>query len=750
MLTATLALALLVQSPEILGEREIMGRAVPISYAPRNKAVRESAPVALGEDFLVRTGPGTYRSLRSTDPVWWLKLAGIKSPKPDATPYRILVRVFTASERGADLFFFDDQETVNLLQGLATAEATLETALQGNVDVRFDVALDPTPIRNHDPLAVTQTMLRQDKWETDGGRMLDPHHAGLAVLPGFKPVAAVPPGETPLLPVYTTGGSVTDFAAQTVDALRHAIWSRGIALGFPQNDGIRGYASAEWISRLGQSARNGAEWVARRGNAVLPTSVNPPNEFSGPSVRFLAEGAFEAAPSLLLLVNGRGEAALWPEGPPPLQEIRVRNQIETDGTLKLERTGEILKLTHLGGTPTGSLSLGTVSPSALNTEVFVEVQGTLSFPIAFQVGEKQYEIPIRPRFSLVPMDATAWQRVRVVLPRGTQDLIITPFVPQEGFEGPSPGNQSIQIRSLTAGATMDPPAANAWESEALPPADSLTVASYAASTNVRYQLAAIEYDINNPSPAGLERLSAFTRSVHFSVSRRALEAIQASQPEEKWVEIFRYALEVGPFEHNRQAAAELIRQDQPKLTRALTTLVLARDWSTRLAVIPALAAQKGPDANVTLLLLLTDPESSTRQAAAANLKIDGELALRRLLYAAVNDPSESVRKIAYRRLLESTNPTYIAEGVKGIRDESFAVRSATLVAIRELGKADLQPTVKLALADSRLQVRVEAVLTLTALPGEVTRDDIATLLDDPYPPLQAALDQLLRAKNIAR
>lgn len=205
----------------------------------------------------------------------------------------------------------------------------------------------------------------------------------------------------------------------------------------------------------------------------------------------------------------------------------------------------------------------------------------------------------------------------------------------------------------------------------------------------------------------------------------------------------RNVLRDGPFDANRLAASfeigRLLRSEVTGLTGekfvcdeswipAARAALLSRSGRTRqiaLALFGRLATQESP---FVLVSGLQDPDPAVRAAACAWLDPANDLAGRRLLFTAVNDPFEFVRAAAYRRLILSGNDDQRREAEAGVKDDGINVRIAVLNAWAQ--SSDLPRRRRMSLVGMADRDPLVQVAALDALPGEGTGPDALKGIED--------------------
>ncbi len=212
----------------------------------------------------------------------------------------------------------------------------------------------------------------------------------------------------------------------------------------------------------------------------------------------------------------------------------------------------------------------------------------------------------------------------------------------------------------------------------------------------------------------------------------------------------RRTLEVGLFDANRRFAIDVLpAQIDPSYLSGINMLQVSLSWPSREACARALANIQGKEASIFILGLLDDQDPSVRLTVVNRLDPNNELHQRRLLYTAVNDPSEWVRASALCRLVDSTNPKLRAEGYKGVRDESSTVKAMLVRYLALSGNEESRGALRLAILDKNEDVRVATLDAFAGLPQGVQAEEIQNVFDDTRLPVLRAILHLARRTKMA-
>ncbi|MBX3095292.1 MAG: hypothetical protein KF812_00370 [Fimbriimonadaceae bacterium] len=150
-------------------------------------------------------------------------------------------------------------------------------------------------------------------------------------------------------------------------------------------------------------------------------------------------------------------------------------------------------------------------------------------------------------------------------------------------------------------------------------------------------------------------------------------------------------------------------------------------WSERSVGLLAMNGRPEPLIPPTMTLALQDPDAGVRYIVTNHWFTRDELSGRRLMFTALNDPSEAIRAAANDQLSQFEQPAVQAEARRGLRDDSPFVRADL---IRRWGARNVEAeAMKGALADEHAIVRV-AVLEVDEANRFLTVDEVVALTGD--------------------
>ena len=415
------------------------------------------------------------------------------------------------------------------------------------------------------------------------------------------------------------------------------------------------------------------------------------------------------------------------------------------------------------GDPTGWIDIPlSENMDASATSILVEFEVKNSSPeyfgLRFETRDKTVvPIPALPR-NQKPADAE-WVKVRMALPGPLHAVrpikLISQTLNETVWEPITGIDRALSIRNLTVkaltgdipteltGPLVDPDAAYKARVE------NQTVELLLASPERELQLAGLNILLKSPpKPLLIPAIVDMAKAGDFSLSRLALEVLRVWDVPELQAAL-KFALSIGPYETNRQCAAMILTlKSNPELVRSLTALMVSPDDFTRLWACQALALQTDPDSQAALTLMLGDPNPGVRLAATEALKSRAKLAGSKLIYAAVNDPSELVRAEAYRNLILGGPANLLNEAMRGRTDESWVVRKRVLETLGESKQEGALTLIGLSFSDRNYIVRDVAIRMRGNFTEAISAEELASLEAETHPVVLKAIKELFARKNI--
>lgn len=231
------------------------------------------------------------------------------------------------------------------------------------------------------------------------------------------------------------------------------------------------------------------------------------------------------------------------------------------------------------------------------------------------------------------------------------------------------------------------------------------------------------------------------------IAGAAAESLAKQDTPTAWAALKR-AVEIGPFDFTRVYAARAMAQRKdPLLVATLSLMLTSPSWRGRGYAAQALGAIPGDRPQLVLMAFLHEIDPGARRAVTLAADVNNNEVCKRLLWSAVNDPSDELRALSCFRLIQSGKPNFVSEGLKGVRDDSVGMRRRLLELLRGTPIEAARPALRLAIADTSPLVRADALRTMAAWPDPVPRSEYESVLNDPDPRVQAALAELRKAQG---
>lgn len=777
MLASLLAFAL-IQDPGVapraeVGYTNLLGQEVPIVLDGVPGPFSDSTPHAEHEGFrFARMTAGGPVTRFLVDGGW--EDARVLYQRAQAHQgERVLwrVRVFVAArsvvlDQGADgvwtrrLMNMERFHVDQLKRGIAQFEALAEAVTAGAIDVQVDLEVEndqqiqvvkASEREDWDPLgrwaSLLPLLVNQDVFEADDRVFRGPYQNVFLVTSG----ATLEEG---LLPVQGTPASVLSFF-------------HGASYSPPQVFGVRLFRA--WLEQ--ERARRGESWPSR--DLVLPDGDDPWPRLADYYPLPLVDAP---APALSAPTEGIPVLGASVTTPPSRGDFTVEPL--TEG----ERVG--WKVSEVGVSRIGWARLdgfappvpGTVSlrfmvrmesrdPVALELitaqqRTQIVMNGSLRAPAEI-AGEV---VPVTVKHVAVPTDGQ-WHEVSVPLAPGLvedlREVRVGPPLWSGFFERSQLGLGTISISSLRFSTEPAGPIAERPADEGTTAAARLAnIGEVATPEDIAFAVASLQSQsehVRNNALAVFTRLRAAeaipalianSRAANHLSSYLALQALAHQGAPEAWAAI-RLAVDRPLFDHVGRYAAEIMQaQPMPEMAASLHSLVASGGWRTRLAAARAVGVLETRAADIIHITMLQDRHPAVRLQVVQDANASMELACRRLLWTAVNDPFEVVRSAAYWGLIRSPIAEYQAEGYKGIRDESRTVRASLLDLMRAHPSEAHRPALRLAVVDTDPLVRAAAYLALAAQHEGVLPEEVESLWRETDPHALAAGIRLAKSKSV--
>ncbi|MBS1709227.1 MAG: HEAT repeat domain-containing protein [Armatimonadetes bacterium] len=793
LLAASLALAQ--SEPTVLGQVDVAGRKVDL-VAPTSKGIYENSKTLnlpdgrklawingmLSEPFRVNGG--------------WSELTAW--PKLDfsgAKPLHIKVVVATsafAARDGKGLLAsrtgMTNAELADIDKALAQVKALLEVAGGGKVKVEFSVSMENVPTFQFletgkdtagDPVlngSALRPIVNTDPFATDDNSYWGPFSATVLIHSGidlWKPLQA-----------YTFDGIVAYHSAKAIGPLAPAILAK-IGSGERWVPQITGFGQdivsrpdvPHGFSGHSESVRRGmindtevllvqetvADWVKERlAGKSAPYRMGDEWVFPIPGDKTSSIATLLGLPD-----PGTSNAAAYDPQLPKTGDLKVRSVEDAEG----KRT--VIDL------PKANYTVGTV---ALPVDVSQSI-GKDNVSLSLRVRTKSHEAwrVILGENTYVLTDANTgfgrggqavqlvfdgnWEQLSLPLPKtsandlmdhltGRYEVHLT-LADAGRFDTAATTIEVADVSLVVdANKTVLPKTwADPYEDlrglAELDSAQTARIVADLASPNVTTATQAAWVCSRAKAPGALPALLAQAQSSNTGLVYAACRAIKNLGTPESF-EALKTVLDVGPFETNRRLALAVIGSDVDKLAlKDIQNLLVARTWAGRLAGVEALAKMTVPNKPVQVITMLQDEDPRVRLAVVQSAEGDDELSAKRLLYVAVNDPSQLVRQSAFIKLVDSKVEGVRVEAAKAVRNESQSVAVAVLAHMAEKPKPANRPAVLQAVVDPRPMVRFSALMALVSMPEPVQVAEFQNCLSDDDPMVQSGLIALATQKKVA-
>ncbi|MBV6458190.1 MAG: hypothetical protein HONBIEJF_01315 [Fimbriimonadaceae bacterium] len=402
------------------------------------------------------------------------------------------------------------------------------------------------------------------------------------------------------------------------------------------------------------------------------------------------------------------------------------------------------------GTRTGMIRLARADrPGLLSLEVSITRAEPLAIWHLSPPGLDQKFVPIYNVGTVAPTPIEIeGSRAGYRLEASTPRKLALAIQAGEYFLGPSPEGASVEPprgdpldvtiveASVSSGSDATPPD-ESTPSLAAVPADA-ELLQWAASEDDAKRLPALVLLSKRKVEGAESVVAAQVKSANPFIAMAAAEALQFNAPATARPTLTEIIF-TGPFDSNRESAANVLDSDGSKLAGpGLSVLLAAPNAITRTSAVRAMGRSGAAETQILMAGFFQDADPVVRYAAvhAANPNVD--LLLKRLQFVSVNDPSEPVRLAALKRLLATEGPA-MNEALKGVRDESPWVRMDLLEFIGTLANPKHLIAVKNGIADSNPLVRAAALRSWRRFEEGPKPDDLLPAITDSDPRVQMEL-----------
>ena len=670
----------------------------------------------------------------------WSKVKGALNP--DAMPWRmkvvLLERTDRAHDRGRD-FLWPSHYGMNppvverVRRALTQLRALVADETKGAVDLRFDVSeeTEALSIDGGDLPEVVQsyleTRINGGRYEAEDGVFRGPYQSVLVVHPmGGESPKPFEVQDTPTALVGLPDVERIDVDGGLAEALRD-----------------------RWRSLADQRARDAGLAFSLRESGPMPDWRAIAAGRDASTEERLRLRSASRAPAAEIEAAPRAGGPIGPETTARIVKDPTRGSVllvQEGGALR----GGGMVLPIVEGAPLDPAKTSTLAfwmrSEALDPVVLQlnrhAVRIGRDVPFAYDGGWHRVKIDLRPAGTKVDRVLIAPDAPSRAAGRDTIGPIAAWFSdfeasgeapdPKPDAEAPSPTSSNAEARArwaATAGAGEERRALLKDASEGV---RANAVASALARPDAADEPALIE-----------DSLYTFEPTV-FTPALKALGNLKTATAREA----LRRAVRIAAADRGRGLAAEILAEGgDERLVAEFVGLNQARSSAARRAAIRALGRIKGSEAALMRMAYLPQNDPSVKLEATRTADPNDDYQGRKLLWSAVNEPSDAVRLESLRRLASSNVPEFRAEGLRGVHDDSVGVRVGLLRAWAADPSPSVLPAIRDALDDRAPRVRAAALAALAALPGAVEPKDLP--FDDPDPRVQVALLRLCAAKGIA-
>lgn len=271
--------------------------------------------------------------------------------------------------------------------------------------------------------------------------------------------------------------------------------------------------------------------------------------------------------------------------------------------------------------------------------------------------------------------------------------------------------------------------------------------------------------LTDPSPmVRLNAASAFTRIKDSAASANLLKCIADSDP---WIDqvalralanqggetvipLLQKTVRAGATPLARATAGELLGETKDAKYRSdIAPLLVDRYWQNRLAAVHALSYLPGNEAAIIRMAFLDQVEPEIKLATTRSVDPKDDYQIKKLLWSAVNEPSDLIRAESDIKLIQSPNEAIRSEGYKGVRDDSRTTRILLLGYMAENSSEAHRNALRLAVTDRSPEVRAAALRAFASLEKGTQAEEISNVLNDEDPRVQLALQELAKKKGFA-
>jgi len=247
--------------------------------------------------------------------------------------------------------------------------------------------------------------------------------------------------------------------------------------------------------------------------------------------------------------------------------------------------------------------------------------------------------------------------------------------------------------------------------------------------------------------AALPNLLKCIADINPWIDQTALRAF-ANQGGDTMIATLQKNVRAGATPLARATAGELLGETKDAKYRAdIAPLLVDRYWQNRLAAVHALSYLPGNEAAIIRMAFLDQVEPEIKLATTRSVDPKDDYQIRKLLWSAVNEPSDLIRAESDIKLIQSPNESIRSEGYKGVRDDSRTTRILLIGYMTENPNEAHRNALRLAVTDRSPEVRAAALRGFGALEKGAQTDEITNVLNDEDPRVQLALQEFSKKKT---
>jgi len=481
---------------------------------------------------------------------------------------------------------------------------------------------------------------------------------------------------------------------------------------------------------------------------------------------------------------------LWPSIPDPTP-AKLSKLPETEAKIVADpERGQVLKVTEAAGFRAGGIALPSRDDgmplavlssaptfsfqvkSASGDPIAIRLESSENKVLWISIGEDPKLVSPMPEVSIVSVPIVPngkWQTVAIDLRPFAQKLGManvvrmaiepTPNAKLSGKLRPelidyefddikfSTGAGQPVIGPVVADATSDDPEARAlFAAQAKSPSPEVGALLKDKNEFVRLNATAAYTTFKDPSVES--SLISNSLDLDPTIAALALTALMA-EGSDTAIAVVRRSVRVALFDYDKQTAARLLAETKdPKMADDVELMFNNPSWVARLSGVESLALIPSPSAGMFRLGFLRSVDPEIKLAVTRHADPNRDEDVSKLLWSAVNEPSDMVRAESDIKLIESTAAANQTEGYKGVRDDSKFARLTVLAYLADHPKEANRSALRMAVADKSAIVRAAALKAFAALEATTTTEEIANVLDDQDPNVQLALIDLAKKKGV--